>query len=140
MRRRTSLSVSVASVAALLVAGLTGCQKPADPAPVAPLPPAVVEPAKVDLAAIRAEYAKVDATVKVGLVGEVASAEKTLLVTELTDADLALGDVVTIANAQGEKIADGKVTLRGLKSGVGVSYENATREPAAGDIVVRFAQ
>lgn len=140
MRRTSPLVVSATSIAALLVAGLAGCQKTPEPAPVAPLPPAVVEPAQVDLAAIRAEYAKVDAAVKVGLVGEVAAAERTLLVTELTDADLAQGDVVTIANAQGEKIADGKVTLRGLKSGVGVTYENATREPAAGDIVVRFAQ
>jgi hypothetical protein len=138
--RRPSMIAAFGSVAALLALVSTGCQKTPEPAPVTTDVPAIVEPAAVDLAALRAEYAKVDPAVKVGLVGEVIAAESTLLVTELADTDLAQNDVVTIANAQGEKIADGLVKVRGLKSGVGVSYTNATREPAAGDIVVRFAQ
>ncbi|MFT3788599.1 MAG: hypothetical protein QM770_20910 [Tepidisphaeraceae bacterium] len=135
---RGSIACLAAAVGMMTFVGV-GCVQEKPAAPVTQ-EPTVLPPAPVDLNAVRAEYAKVDANAKVGVVKEVA--DDYALVTDINAEEWAQNAPVTFVDSAGNVITHGTVVLRppATPSGVGVKFVPGARTPAEGDVAVRFSQ
>lgn len=130
---KRGLTIFLASVGMMAI----GCAPPPPPPP--PTPNGFIH-AEEDFDSFKAAYQKANPDARIGRVTAVLTNEHRLSVGDISTADFARGDILTILDYAGDVLADGTVEDMDADT-LYVQYTLSTtatfREPRAGDIAIR---